>query len=312
MGMHYPLTVFPLLALAAVGGAHTLGQLAGQLARPVWRRVLVHGVAWLAVAVLVHVWANDTLLLGEFTRARHALGSADNAAARQLLRTLSDEEPLAVMPTLSAHVARRPQVNLILRAHAGERLLVLLNGMTYPFHEGSYENWLNPLLATNSPYGVQQSAGHRVALLQRGQATTLNAATQRGPRWIPATDYLHHIGNLTADLASLQGEVWEAGRGARDNYALFGYRFDLPPGRYRFAVHLKVSQLEAAHPVLLEVCEDNGQRKVVTQHLERPTRGYAWVELEANLVTGKSVELFCVKTGRSHLWLDGVRYEPLD
>ena len=315
MFMHYPLTVYPLLFLGALGGLTRLLPSDVLAARLVLRRW-----GWVGVTVLTLV---GLLFMGrvrirdcrEFGISCAPSVAESCRAARATLAKIpgGDDDWLAVLPSLAAHVARHKNLTVTLKPRDADWLVLRLDDLIYPIHPGRYHEWLQALLATNSAYGVEAVGGNRVVILRHGYSKVLNEGVRHLPRELAAEDLFRHLGRPAADPASLNGRVVYAGPSHRHGIMAFGPYLNLEAGQYRFGFHVKADRLNPADSVVLSVTARGGGNVLAERKLDRATKGYEWVELaSAVTVASTNLEFRCFKRGGGSVHLDVVNWQRVD
>lgn len=311
MLIHYPLTVYPLLFLAGVVGLARLATVFSHARHPVGRRWVVIGVSVSFLVGLALTWDRPADRIRELGLGREGGGLAAARALHTDLAALPADQPITVLPTLAAHIARRQQLNVLWSLWEADWLVLRLDGQGHPFHPGAYHEWLNKLLSTNSPYGVFALAGERVVVLRRGHPRDLNRQAQRYTRSLEAEYLSHKIGHGVVDYAAQNGVAWEASKYERHDWVMFGPYIDLPPGRYRVGFRVKAARLKSSNAVTLEVTARRGIEVLGEIVLDRPTCGYEWREVDVAL-TSAGLEFRCWKPGYGNIRLDAVRWRKLD
>ena len=310
--LHYPQTVHPLLVLAALAGLQRFHAFTRNTLRASLQPWALGGMVCLLVSGLAWGWHVNTALGSEVCRGRDAAQIQIDRAADKLLSELPAGQLLTASPVVVSHLVTSSQMALVLGPGDADWLVLLRNGLTYPFRTQDYTAWMNSLLATNSAYGVYAIGGNRVVVLKSGYSKALNAQAARTEWWMPATSFSHKIGHAAVAFGSQNGLVWEAGRRDRQDYVLFGNYCTLLPGRYRVGFRVKASKLNTANPVVFDISEQGGRILAGEKTLDRPTDGFEWLELEISIKTGEDVEFRCLKTGCGNLQIDTVRYQLLD
>lgn len=251
--IHYPLTIYPPLFLAAVAGLHTLSQGCSREQRPLARRVAITSLVVLTLIGLYRHWVTLDGRNRELSRGRAPDLAASYRAARTVLQSIPSHtnEWVATLPTLAPHLARRKNLTLTMYPREADWLVLRFDGLVYPFDPARYHDWLTTLLATNSPFGVYALGDERIVILRYGHAHALNATASRIERGVDAEDLLHAFGRPVTDHAALNELVWEAGPHERGGYVLYGPYLKLVPGRYRISYRAKATGVSVAQPVFL-------------------------------------------------------------
>ncbi len=311
--IHYPLTVYPLLALAAVAGLARIVNGSTLDRHPVCRRLALPGICVVVLLGWVLAWGGQLESIRSLGLGREDGGLARSRALTAAVASIPAEQPVFALPTLAAHIARRQKLNLLDGCHEADWLILRLDGQGYPYDPCAYHAWLNRLLGTNSPYGVYALASDQTVVLRRGHSRALNVKAQACARFLEAESLNHKIGHGTVDFAARTGVAWEASRYERQDYMIFGPYPDLdfPPGRYRVGFRIKADKIKTSNPVNLEVTGQHGRVLHGKIILDRPTRGYEWLELEVSS-TGESLEFRCWKSGYGNVRLDAVRWHLID
>lgn len=311
MLIHYPLTVYPLLFLAGALGLVRLVNFFHHERPWVSRRLVVVGVSVFVFVGLSVSWNKQTNRIRELGLGRESGRLADYRTIHAALAKLPNDQPIFALPVLSAHIARRQQLNLLGGLMDADWLVLRLDGQDYPFNPCAYHLWLNTLLATNSNYGVYALAGKRVVVLHRGQPRDLNLQAQHYERSLEAEYLPHKIGHAVIDYAAQNGMAWEASKYERHDWVMFGPYLDLPPGRYHVSFRVKAEKLKPSNPVALDVTEQHSRTLLGKIILDHPTHGYEWLGVDVT-TTSDGLEFRCWKSGYGNIRLDAVRWRKLD
>ncbi len=310
--LHYPYTVAPPLALAAALGLQRAARLHARLPKPWLRNTATAALAMLLLISLATLWRTQARECLDISIGRAAPFAASYRQAAAAMAAIPPDRPVAALPTLSAHVARRANLSLILRGCDAATLVLPLDGIIHPLFQNTYTAWLDTLLATNSPYGVEAVGGNHVLILRRGAPTSHNAAARSLPRAINAIDLKHRTGAPALDPRALTGRAWHATRAHRPGHALYGPHLPLAPGRYQVAFRVRATRLKPEFSAIVDVAENNGNTVLAEARLERPTHGYEWITLGFTATGATDLEFRCATPGRGTLYLDQVRWQRLD
>lgn len=310
--LHYPLTVHPPLAIAAVAGLARAARFTVGLRRPASRALLSGAGVVLVAASLVGLWREQARTNPIVNAGRTPLFDPSYREARRALASIPAGEQVAALPSLSAHLARREHLDLLFGGKDADWLAMRFDGIGYPLNQHNYFAWLDRLLAPGSGYGVANHDGAHVVLLQRSGATERNVAAHASPRRVEAEDLKHEIGEPALDPLAHNGRAWRAGMKQRRGYLTLGPQLQLEPGSYRVGFHVRTAGFKPGRAVQFDVSEAAGATILGATTLERSTRGYEWIELMVAVSDAGAVEFRCRKDTRGIVWLDAVQWQRLD
>jgi uncharacterized membrane protein len=306
--LHYPLTLLPLLFLAAMLGARTLCALHDRLGARA-RKTLVSSLAILLLSGLVAGWNFIPGLLSELGYGH----PAKLRESRQLLRSIPPDETVTSAITLAPHLARRAHLALLMQpADNTTWLATRLDGKTHPFLSDEHRYWLtSTLLATNSNYGLVAENG-LVALLKRGAATNHNAVlATRFAQTFLAYDCHHQTGRLIPDAEATTGRAWYCHEKDRGGALVFGHHLALPAGVYDFTFRVRGRNRKPEAYALLDVIEDRGQTRAAHE-LTGDTGGYRDLTLRARLTGAGDAEFRVFKIRRGEIAVDCVSWRRVE
>ncbi len=310
--LHYPLTVYPLFFISAVEGLRRLSVFFDSGRHPYLRRHALVGMIVFASIGLPLAWNSQKDRFREIGLGRAGGALAACRIVDEMLEQLPKDQPISVLQSLSAHMARRQHLNLMTSLHDADWLVIRLDGQGYPIIPLVYHQWLDGLLATNSTHGVYALAGDQVVALRRSHPGDLNIIARHTTRYLEAEYLPRKIGRAKVDLRSQNGLVCEAGVNDRQDWMLFGCYMDLTPGRYRVGFRIKTAGLNETDHVVLDIPEQRGNTVLGKIVLDRQTSGYEWLETDITVITGKDVEFRCRKEGAGKVQLDAIRWQRLD
>jgi hypothetical protein len=273
--------------------------------------LVVVGVTVFMLIGLSVSWNKQTDRIRELGLGREGGGLAACRTMHAALANLPGDQPIFALPVLSAHIARRQQLNLLGGLQDADWLVLRTDGQDYPFNPYAYHLWLNTLLDTNSSYGVYALAGERVMVLRRGHPRDLNRKAQRYERSLEAEYLPHKIGHAVIDYAAQNGMAWEASRYERQEWVMFGPYLDLPPGRYHVSFRVKAAKIWPSNPITFEVTERHSRTLLGKSVLDRSTSGYEWLGVDVT-TTCDGLEFRCWKSGYGNIRLDAVRWRKRD
>ena len=310
--LHYPLTIYPLLFLAALGGLSQITRLIRHNRYPIRIRLVMTGVIILTVLGLFWGWTNQSAAIGSigFRRDMHA-GRVVSRCLREAVTALPPDQSITVLPNLIAHVARRQKLFLLDGYRDADWLVLKIEGQDYPFNPVSYHKWLNKLLDKNSSYGAYALIGGQVVILRRGYSHELNEMVHRCDRSLKTVDLPHRIGHHVVDYAAQIGIAWEASRYERQDWVMLGPYLNFPAGRYHVGFRVKAEKIWPSNPITFDVVQDHGRTVLGKVVLDRPTHGYEWLSLDV-MISGDDVEFRCWKSGYGNIRLDTVRWQRVD
>ena len=307
--IHYPLTFFPLLALAALAGARNI--LCWRAPIPiVWKHITRMTFIFLGLVALCCAWFKAV------PRINDVLGAGATAPlreSRRLLDHIPPGEPVTAALTLAPHLAQRSDLRILMAPSANTPWLVTrLDGQVYPCSDDGHHLWLqDQLLATSSRYGLVAADEH-VAIFRRDAPTTDNAELAfRLKHTIYAENFHHRTGQPIADALSAHGIAWQCKPRDPDGPALFGRYLDLPAGEYEITFRLRGGNHGTTPYALLDVTEANGRTTCAEYSLKDSTDGYRDITLKARLTDARAVEFRVFKVGRGEITVDRVMWRKL-
>ncbi|MCX6992790.1 MAG: DUF2079 domain-containing protein [Kiritimatiellaeota bacterium] len=309
LAVHYPLTFTPLLFLAALAGAGQVVRWMQGRSRRAHQAVCALSIA-LLLAGLYFGWSQAPSLTA-------ASGSGNPHVLREsraLLECIPPDVPLTAALSLAPHLARRPQLPLLLSPSCEtEWLATRLDGETYPFPNDEHFDWLiGTMLATNSDYGLV-AENDVVAIFRRGAPTTANAALAfRLEHTIRATEFHHQTGTRINDDQAGGGLAWRCKPQDSDGFFIFGNYRDLPAGDYEITFRLRGTGSTNLPYARLDVSENDG-RFIRAEHLlAGDTGGYREIKLLARLTGVGTAEFRGLKIGPGEIVVERVSWRRLN
>ncbi len=304
--LHYPLTLYPLLFLAAAVGLRQLERWAQRRGRAV-RLACWSAAAGLALAGLGLGWWNHGR-----AAVITALGRSNAEALRRapvLLSAIPPDGRVCAALTLTPHLSRRRQLEVLMNpATDAEWIATRLDGVVYPCLD--HQEWLAALLLPEgSDYGVAAFEPYFAAVLRRGHPCTLNARVLRDLlSTVQLEDLNHRSGRVVRDGRALDGLALRIAPGDRNEFAAFGRYRDLPAGNYRVAFRIRSRAVAAGEFAVLEVTENRGRTLRASRSVSETLPDYTEVALTAVLEGTGGVEFRIRKTGPGWLWTDQISW----
>lgn len=306
--LHYPLTLYPLLFLAAaVGMGHVVNwtrERGRRLRRACYGMILVLCLAGIGLG-----WAAGNATVGL------AFGQGNTAALRRtpaLLARIPPDRSVCAALTLTPHLARRQQVEVLMEAATNaEWIATRLDGVVHPCED--HTEWLvSQLLSERSDYGVYAFETSCVAVFKRGHPKDLNRPVlNQFLCAVQAEDLPHRTGCVVRDGLALDGRALMFKPGDPDGFAAFGYYRNLPAGTYRVAFRIR-AKAAAREFAILDVTENRGRSIRASAAIADSLPEYTDVVLRATLSGEGGVEFRIRKTGPGWLWADQIAWERQD
>ncbi len=304
--LHYPLTLYPLLFLAAAIGMRHLRQWL-QPRGPVVRRVCCGMIMGLGLAGIGMGWvAGKEAVI-------NAAGKVNTAALRQAparLAAIPPDGDVCAALTLSPHLSRRRNIAILMDpATNAEWIATRLDGIVHPCQD--HQEWLvSQLLSDRSAYGVVAFETNFIIVFRRGYPQALNRQVLENLlSTVQAEDFLHHTGHVVRDGNALDGLAFMFSPRDADGFALFGYYLDLPAGTYEVTFRVRARAPRPCDFARLEVTENCGRNIRAQVAIRETLPHYTNLVLQATLSGDGGVEFRIRKTGSGYLWADQVAWK---
>lgn len=299
---HYPFTVYPLLAFAAVEGF----ALAFRARRTVLRRALFGAAVVVVIGGVMWAWA----ALG--AEAGHVLGpvsaryARDTAEARAMLASIPADGMAATDFELAPHMARRDELSVLLRPADAEWLALHLNAPSFHFALPKRLSWFAWLAQPDSGYGLWAHQPGQVAVFRAGDDAGANEEfLGELTSEFEAEGMYREIARVVPDKAALNGWAIRVRPDDEVGPILWGPYVHLSPGEYRVTFRVRYEG-PAEDFAELDVSESDGKFVRGRQMLRGRTDGYTDVTLPVTLETGQRVEFRCVLHEKADLRIDRV------
>lgn len=319
--LHYPLTVYPLLLLAAVEGVRRMGNILDWIRSRVgacilnvspWFPRLIALVLTIGVAF---AWIADGEGVLDLISIRTGLRHAGLADARNALRKIPSHGALATSCTLAPHVARREKLTLLIRSEQTDWMAIRTDAFFLPLSEDGYNDWMQSVLVPDTDYGFVGPRDSFVAIFQKGGSKALNPVMAerhlRQCRTIEAETMHHRVGRPVYDPAASGEHAWQAFDSDPNGAMVFGYYQPLPAGRYTFTFRIRHAAAAPDPVARLDVVEQGGRRLCGENWLTGHSTGYQDIALTMSIAGLGDAECRVFKVGKGTLSVDNVRWEPL-
>lgn len=306
--LHYPLTFYPLLFLAAAIGLRHIKQWLRHRSRTI-RRVGYGTVLGLCLAGIGMGWMAKTATVGK------ADGHGNTVALRRapaLLALIPPDGELCAALTLTPHLARRRHIEVLMQPDTqAEWIATRLDDVVYPCH--NHHEWLvSRLLSDQSEYGVYAVETNLLAVFCRGYPPDLNRPLREQIlHTVQADDLFHQTGRVVRDGDALDGLALMFQPGDRAGFAGFGRYRDLPAGTYQVTFRIRSQATRSGEFARLEVSENRGRSVRADTAIGETWPQYTNVVLRAVLSGEGGVEFRIRKTGAGYLWADQIAWQRL-
>ncbi len=319
--IHYSLTVYPLLLLAAVEGARNVRKIIARACSRVsnnparfslWYPRLIALALMFCVAL---IWITDGERVCDQMSIRTGLRHKGLADIRTALRQIPTNGTLATSLTLAPHVARREKLSLLIQPKHTDWMAIRTDTFFLPLSEDRYNDWMQNVLAPGTDYGFVGPKDSFVAIFQKGGSQALNQVMAernlRQCRTIEAETMHHRVGGPIYDIDASGEHAWQASNIASNGAVTFGYYLPLPAGRYIFTFRIRHAAASPDPVARLDVVEECGRRLYEERLLTGNSEGYRDIALKVRIDGLGDTECRVFKIGKGSLTVDHIRWEPI-
>lgn len=319
--LHYSLTLYPLLFLAAVEGVRRSMHILGRIRCRIGART-VDFAPWsprLIALVLIIGMALAWIVDGEkvFDRISICIGKsrAMRASVQDALHQIPPCGTLAASLTLAPHMARREKLNLLIKPEQTDWVAIRTDAFFMPLNEDDYNAWMQSALEPGSDYGFLGPRDSFVAIFQKGGSKALNPVMAehylRLRRTIEAETMHHKVGQPVYDPDASNNQAWQVLDVDPNEAAVFGYYPPLPAGRYKFIFRIRHSATTTDPVARLDVVAKGGRRVYATMWLTGFSACYQEITLQAEISGIDGIECRVFKIGKGTFSIDNIRWEPM-